>query len=175
MLSLLSRLWENCNHSCQAHCAVHDCMCRCNFISVLMVLSLLEEILPFLLLPILGADQLASFVSFPALPQIVPGYYRDEAILHQRMWFCWFVGCLAGGFVHLFVPPLPPHISDLEMKLAKPTSNQFAMMGVVLLSRYKEKKHFTEVCIYNIPRLLKMKQFIFKVFLFNRVIVTSIN
>lgn len=157
MLSLLSRLWENCSHSCQAHCAVHDCMCRCNFISVLMVLSLLEEILPFLLLPLLGADQLASFVSFPALPQIVPGHYRDEAILHQRMWFCWFLGCLAGGFVHLFVPPLLPPIPDLEMKLAKPTSNQFAMTGVVLLSRYKEKKAFYWGMHLQHPKAFKNK------------------
>lgn len=100
--------------------------------------------------------------------------YRTEDKLHQTLWFSWFIGCLAGGFVHLFIPSLPPPISDLEITLRK--TLKFATMGVGFLSSYEEeKKKKKAVYIYSIPRLLKLKTLIFKEFLFNGVIVTSVN
>lgn len=78
-------------------------MWRCNCSSALAVLSLAGEMIPFLLLFLLGAEHTLLHL-FSCTRSLQRG---DEAVLHQRMCFCCSVCHPAGSFVHFIIPPLP--------------------------------------------------------------------
>lgn len=134
MFPQLSRLWARHSRSCWAQWALHNCLCRCNLSSVLTVLSLLGEIIPFLLLSLLGAQQTLLY-----LFQLCHRLYQ---VTTERRWSSTspenviFLFCLSPGWE--FCPLIYSLSTTLQLKLGK--TLQFAMIKVVFLSSYKEKK-----------------------------------